>query len=116
MTKTIKNRKKNPKIMRSGLKPPSTGATAKGKRRLYGDRIDLDNAGDFGHSEGGEHVEGFTVDLDLLGPDGRDLGHEVHAALALLLLQFEGDAAHGTLLNALHEMGGEAGDFVPEPL
>ena len=46
----------------------------------------------------------------------RDLGDVVVLSLALLLLEFERDAANGAPLDALHEMGRETGDFVPETL
>ncbi|KOM34507.1 hypothetical protein LR48_Vigan02g065700 [Vigna angularis] len=80
------------------------------------DKETIDMLAALGMSDGGEHVDGLLVDLDLVGPDGRDFRDEVHAALALLLLQLEGDAAHWSLLDALHKVGGEAGDFVTEPL
>lgn len=32
------------------------------------------------------------------------IGHEVHAALALLFLELEGDAADGATLDALHQV------------
>lgn len=41
-----------------------------------------------------------------------DLGDVVVLALALLLLQLEGDTADGALLDTLHQVGGEAGDLV----
>lgn len=37
-------------------------------------------------------------------------------ALALLLLKLEGDTADGSLLDALHEVGGETSDLVAEAL
>ena len=43
-------------------------------------------------------------------------GDEVHAALALLLLELERDAAHGATLDALHEVRGETGDLVAKTL
>lgn len=43
-----------------------------------------------------------------------DLGDVVVLALALLLLELERNAANGTTLNALHEVGGEPRDLVPE--
>jgi len=52
----------------------------------------------------------------VFGVDGGDVGDEVHASLALLLLQLERDAANRALLDALHEMGGETCDLVPQPL
>jgi len=81
---------------------------------LNRDRINLGNAGDVTDSEGMEHIEGFLVDLDVIGVDGGDIGDEVHAAFALLLLQFERDTANRALLNALHEISGEACDLIPE--
>lgn len=83
---------------------------------LNSDSIDLGNAADVADSEGVEHFEGFLVDLDVIGVDGGDVGDEVHASFALLLLQLERDATNSALLNALHEMSGEACDLVPESL
>lgn len=61
---------------------------------------------------------GVGVDLKARhrGVKSRDLGDVVVLPLSLLLLQLEGDAADGALLDTLHEMGGEAGDFVAQPL
>ena len=53
--------------------------------------------------------EGGDVDLGLLGD-------EVHATLALSLLQLEGDVADRALLDALHEVSHESGDLVAETL
>ena len=63
-----------------------------------------------------QKVAGVGVDGDGLLLEGRDLGDEVHSALTLLLLKLEGDAADGALVNALHEVGGEAGDLVAHAL
>lgn len=65
----------------------------------------------------GTHL-GVGVDLEAsLGDgDGRDLRDVLVLALALLLLELERDAADGALLNALHQVRGEAGDLVPEAL
>ena len=68
-----------------------------------------------------EQVLGLAVDLEkaaLLerGVEGRDLGDVLILALTLLLLELEGDAADGTTLNALHQMGGVAGNLVAEAL
>ena len=60
--------------------------------------------GVLGAYQGLEHVEGVVIDLQGLNVQGRHLGHEVHAALALLLLQLQGDAADGTTLDALHQV------------
>lgn len=46
----------------------------------------------------------------------RDLGDVVVFSLTLLLLELERDAANGATLDALHEMGRETGDLVPETL
>ena len=42
--------------------------------------------------------------LDGIRFESRYLRNEVQAALALLLLQFEGDAPHWATLDALHEV------------
>ena len=66
-----------------------------------------------------EHGHGVLVDdntvVDLLVNEG-DLGGEVHTALALLLLELEGDAADGTLGEALDDVGGVTGNLVAELL
>ncbi|KAK3404464.1 hypothetical protein EUGRSUZ_K00772 [Eucalyptus grandis] len=96
--------------------PPSGSTAAESLGGHHDLRLDLDEPRNVGHAEGGEHVEGLLVDVDLLGLDGRHVGDEVHAALALLLLQLQRDPADGALLDALHQVGGEPGDLVPEPL
>lgn len=45
-----------------------------------------------------------------------DFGNVVILALALLLLELEGDTTDGSLLDALHQVGGEARDFVAQAL
>lgn len=59
---------------------------------------------------------GVGVDLQGVGVDveGGDLGDVVVLALALLLLELEGDAADGPLLDTLHQVCREAGDLVPK--
>ncbi len=59
---------------------------------------------------------GLSIDLQTgsAGIEGRHLGDIVVLPLALLFLELEGDTADGAFLDALHEMGGEAGDFVAE--
>merc|ERR1712225_197687 len=79
-----------------------------------------------GHDVDGEGVEaerleevlgvGVGVDGDALGVESRDLGDVVVLALALLLLELERDAANGALLDALHEVGREAGNLVAQAL
>jgi hypothetical protein len=74
------------------------------------------DAGEVGHAEGGEHVEGLLVDADVVDLERRPVRDEVHAALALLLLELEGDAADGAALDAAHQVGAEAGHLVAEAL
>lgn len=66
-----------------------------------------------------EHGHGVLVDdntvVNLL-VDERDLGGEVHTALALLLLELQGDSADGALGEALDDVGGVTGDLVAELL
>ena len=62
-----------------------------------GDALDVD-------LQGLEHGLCVLVDLDVLDVDGGALRNEVHAALALLLLQLQGDAAHWATLDALHQV------------
>ena len=69
-----------------------------------------------------QQVLGLGVDVQLaalrvLGKvKSRDLGDVLVLALALLLLQLEGDTADGTALNALHQMRRVAGDLVTQAL
>lgn len=69
-----------------------------------------------------KQVLGLGVDLQLarlgvLGEvEGGDLGDVLVLALTLLLLQLEGDAADGALLDTLHQVGGVAGDLVAQAL
>lgn len=90
---------------------------------------------------GGETNLGVGVDIegDTLAVEGGDLGdclgksnhsqrlsfrvpNEVDSltvvvlALPLLLLELEGDTANGTLLNPLHQVGGEPSDLVAKTL
>lgn len=61
-----------------------------------------------------EQVLGLGVDLELAGlgeVEGGNLGDVLILALTLLLLELEGDTADGTTLNALHQVGGVAGDL-----
>jgi hypothetical protein len=74
------------------------------------------DAGEVGHAERGEHLHGLLVDADLLHLERRLLRDEVHAALALLLLQLQRDAPHGPALDAAHQVGGEPGHLVAQPL
>ena len=67
-------------------------------------------------SKGLKHITGISVDLNELLLQGRDLRHEVHAALALLLLELEGDITDGTTGDPLHEVGGESRDLVAHAL
>lgn len=50
------------------------------------------------------------------GVEGGHFGHEVEAALALLFLELEGNAAHRACLDALHQVGSEAGNLVAHAL
>lgn len=61
---------------------------------------------------------GVAVDLETrdAGVEGRNLGNVVVLPLPLLLLELEGDTADGTLLDALHQVSGEAGDLVTQTL
>jgi hypothetical protein len=61
-----------------------------------------------------EQVLGLGVDLELAGlgeVEGGDLGDVLILALTLLLLELEGDTADGPTLNALHQVGGVAGNL-----
>lgn len=69
-----------------------------------------------------KEVLGLGIDIELaaLGVLGEvesgDLGNVLILALTLLLLKLEGDTADGATLNALHQMGGVAGNLVAEAL
>jgi hypothetical protein len=68
--------------------------------------------------EGMEQLLGVRVDFKACngGVEGGDLWDVVVLAFALLLLELERDATDGAALDALHEMGCEAGDLVAEAL
>lgn len=60
---------------------------------------------------------GVGVDLETAssrGVEGGDLGHVLILPLTLLLLELERDTRDGAALNALHQVGGEAGDLVAQ--
>jgi len=80
--------------------------------------LDLDggDAGQLLKVQGLEQVLGLGVDLDGGGVEGRDLGDVVVLALTLLLLKLEGDAADGTTLDTLHQVGGETSNLVAKTL
>ena len=61
---------------------------------------------------------GVGVDLERVDGDveGRNFRNVVILALALLLLQLEGDTTDGAALDTLHQVGREASDLVPETL
>ena len=64
-----------------------------------------------------EHALGVGVNVDDILVEGRAVGNVVHAALALLLLQLEGDTAHVvTAAEAAHEVGHVTGDLVAHAL
>jgi hypothetical protein len=75
-----------------------------------------DNTWEVGQVEGPQHVAGLGVDLDDIGLDGGDLRNEVHATLALLLLQLEGNTAYRSLLDSSHEMRDKTSDLVAQAL
>ncbi len=58
------------------------------------------------------------IDLEtgLLDVEGGYIGNIVVLALAFFFLQFVRDPANGSLLDATHQVGGEAGDFVSKTL
>jgi hypothetical protein len=63
-----------------------------------------------------DHLQRVLINLNGFLVDRRDLRHEVHALLALLLLELQRDATHGTTLDALHQMGRETGNLVAKLL
>jgi hypothetical protein len=58
----------------------------------------------------------LSVGIDLKASNrsvkGRNLGNVVILPLTLLFLELKGDTTDGALLDALHQVGGEARDFV----
>jgi hypothetical protein len=61
-----------------------------------------------------EQVLGLGVDVELAGlgeVESRNLGDVLILALALLLLELEGDTTDGATLNALHQVGGVASNL-----
>jgi hypothetical protein len=74
------------------------------------------------YAEGLEEVLGLLVDIErtrlgVLGEvESGDLGDVLVLALALLFLELERDAADGTTLDALHQVGGVTGDLVAKTL
>lgn len=68
-----------------------------------------------------QQVLGLNVDIELaalgvLGEvEGGDLGDVLVLALALLLLELEGDTADGATLDALHQVRGVTGNLRPHP-
>jgi len=73
-------------------------------------------------AHGLEQVLGLLVDVELAAlavlreVEGGYFGHVLILALALFFLQLEGDAADGTALDTLHQVGCEAGDLVAKAL
>lgn len=64
-----------------------------------------------------QHLSSVVVNMERSSLDGRLLGDEVHAALALLLLKLQGDTANrDTSVNAAHQVGNETGDLVTHAL
>ena len=74
------------------------------------------------YAHGLEKVLGLLVDVEhaalaVLGEvESRDLGDVLVLALTLLFLELERDAADGTTLDALHQVGGVTGDLVAKTL
>ena len=66
--------------------------------------------------QGLEQSLSIGVDLNSRSIQGRELGDVVVLALALLLLELEGDATDGSTLDTLHQVGGETGNLVTEAL
>eukprot|EP00170_Pyropia_yezoensis_P003932 contig_16289_g3943 len=70
---------------------------------LHGRCLDH-NVGKVAHAQRLEHLLRVRVNLNDARVDSRHLGHKVHAPLALLLLQLQGDTPDGALLDARHQM------------
>jgi len=74
------------------------------------------HSGEVSKVQGVQELLGVGINLNGLGVDRGHVGHPVVTALALLLLQLEGDTADGSLLNTPHQVSGEAGNLVAEAL
>jgi hypothetical protein len=79
---------------------PQWAATGWGSRHLL-----ALNVGEVSHVE---HLRGLLVDVDVIDLERKLLQDEVHEATVLLLLLVERDATDGAMLDAAHEVGGEA--------
>lgn len=60
--------------------------------------------------------DSVVVDVDFVDLDLGFLGDEIHLSLSFLLLESEGDSSDGSLLDSLHQVGGETGNLVSESL
>jgi hypothetical protein len=67
-------------------------------------------------AEGFEHLVGLWVDLNGGNSEGRLLGDDVHAALTLLLLKAQGNAANRAAGDALHGVSDVSGNLVAQAL
>ena len=64
-----------------------------------------------------DEILSLSIDGDAaVNLEGRVLGDVVIAALALLLLELNGDTTDGALLDAAHKVRGEASNLVAEAL
>ena len=62
------------------------------------------------------HLLGVSIDIDGIDIDLRLLRNEVHASLALLLLELERNTSDRTLLDSLHEMSDISSNLVSQTL
>ncbi len=74
------------------------------------------HAGEISETNRLQHLLGIRINLKSVHFNGRNIGDVVVLPLTLFLLELEGDTADGTLLNSLHQMGGEPSNLVPEAL
>ncbi|KAE8695126.1 hypothetical protein F3Y22_tig00110733pilonHSYRG00068 [Hibiscus syriacus] len=102
---------------RRRLKPPP-GSTTAAEPDLRNDshRVNLNKTKDINHPKNQKHIERFLIDFDLVDLDSGFIGDEIHATLTLFLLEFKGNSANGTPMDPFHQMGGEPGDLIAEPL
>lgn len=63
-----------------------------------------------------KHVLGLSIDFNVVSVNSRLLRYVVILSLTLLFLELEGDSAHRSLLDALHEMGNETCNHVAQSL
>lgn len=86
------------------------------RNTAFNDRLDNLYILDLFASHALQQGHGVGVDGNLVNVQGAAVGNIVVATFALLLLQTEGDATDGSLLDAAHQAGRVAGNLVAQTL